>query len=208
MSLWNILLLWSLCRREYEWRTYLQHFNHVSSVCVCVYVGCVGAPAEERRIWGAQCQFRRKGAAVDLGLRPGQVGPDWCLCFGTTAGSPQQLHWLQGESHKKKKKINPWTDEKMRLRLLLLHLMNDCPGTIQDHSLLTLHAYKWKVFWWHMTVNAGTLSKWYCKEQNFKIKKYSSMAMSFCLSTQVDCLAPSSGQYLTLLSSILVANTC
>lgn len=108
----------------------------------------------------------------------------------------------------KNKNKNPWTDEKMRLRLLLLHLMNDCPGTIQDHSLLTLHAYKWKVFWWHMTVNAGNLSKWYWKDQNFKIKKYSSKAMSFCLSTQVDCLAPSSGQYLTLLSSILVANTC
>lgn len=74
-------------------------------MCVCVCAGCLGTPAEERRIWGAECLLRRKGAALDGGLGSGQVRPECCLRLSTAAGSPQQQRQIQGEPTLKSEKF-------------------------------------------------------------------------------------------------------
>lgn len=61
-----------------------------------MYAGFLGASAKERRVWGAECLLRRKGAALGGRLGARQLCPESCLCPTTTPGSSKQQQ-LQGE---------------------------------------------------------------------------------------------------------------
>ncbi len=100
LIIWTRLICFcGVCRRKNKEMTPTSQLCVCVCVCVCARVrvraGCLGAHAEERTVWGAECQFRRKGAAVDDGLRLGRAGPERCLCFSSAADSWQQQ--LQGE---------------------------------------------------------------------------------------------------------------